>query len=522
MTTTSEPAPPAYLLKDDAAARIPALSVRGLTKQFAEVLASDKLDMDFYRGEVHAILGENGAGKSTLVKMLYGFYKPDEGETFLNGEAISFHSPADARRRGIGMVFQNFTLIPALTVWENVALVTQLDGILLDKGQIIARIRELSQRYGLEVRPQAQVRDLSIGEQQRVEILKALASDPDILILDEPTSVLAPHEVASLLDIVRRLRDGGFAILLITHKLGEVFACADRVSTLRRGALTGTGMLADFDQRSLLTLMLGERAAEEKDPVSTAEAVDLGEGIALHGVTLKTEDGRLALRDVTIDVALGEMVGIAAVSGNGQAFLGEAFLGTGDVVEGTVHIGGKDVTKQSAARRLAAGFSVIPEDPIRHGSVAEMTIGENLSITGGPAAPRSLIMRPAEVLKRAAAAVERAPFPLPALKRQIGALSGGNIQRVVLARELSDDCSFLLAYHPTRGLDLTSTRAVRQKLIDFKTAGRAVLLVSEDLDELRALCDRIVVLHAGEVVGVFNRNAVDVMEIGRLMTGGDD
>ncbi len=500
--------------------RVAALSVRGLTKRFADVVASRDLDMDFYRGEVHAVLGENGAGKSTLVKMLYGFYQPTEGEVYLDGAAVAFDSPADARGRGIGMVFQNFTLIPALTVWENVALVNP-GAVILNARAVIAHIRELSQRYGLEVRPEAYVRDLSIGEQQRVEILKALSSDPSILILDEPTSVLAPHEVASLLDIVRRLRDDGFAIILITHKLGEVFACADRVSTLRRGELTGTGMMTDFDQRSLLALMLGERAADERDPVAGEAQATVGDGIELRHVTLRADDGRLTLRDVDIDVRLGEMVGIAAVSGNGQAYLGDAFLGTGDIVAGTVHIGGVEVTKQAPVERLAAGFAVIPEDPIRDGSVAEMNISENLSIAAGPAVPRGLLMRPSEVLHRALEAVRYAPFPIPPLGRRLGALSGGNIQRVVLARELNDDCSYLLAYYPTRGLDLTSTRAVRQRLLDFTTSGRAVLLVSEDLDELRALCDRIVVLHDGEVVGSFRRADVDVMEIGRLMTGGD-
>ncbi len=234
MTTGAEVLPTVTAGTPDT--RVPALSVRALTKRFADVLASDSLDMDFYRGEVHAVLGENGAGKSTLVKMLYGFYEPDEGEMFLDGERVSFDSPADARKRGIGMVFQNFTLIPAFTVWENVALVNQSSPI-IDRRAVVARINELSQRYGLEVRPDAYVRDLSIGEQQRAEILKALSSDPAILILDEPTSVLAPHEVSSLLGIVRRLRDDGFAIILITHKLGEVFACADRViDAASRGA----------------------------------------------------------------------------------------------------------------------------------------------------------------------------------------------------------------------------------------------------------------------------------------------
>ena len=521
MTAVATPAvAPTESSTPDNATKRPVLSVRGLTKRFSDVLAADSLDLDFYRGEVHAVLGENGAGKSTLVKMLYGFYKPTEGQIILDGAPVDFHSPADARKRGIGMVFQSFTLIPALTVAENIALVSESSGIRLDFKAIGNRIRELSARYGLEVNPSAYVRDLSIGEQQRVEILKALACDPSILILDEPTSVLAPHEVASLLDIVRRLRDDGFSVILITHKLGEVFACANRVSVLRRGTLSGTGLMSDFNQHSLLTLMLGERAAEEEDPETTGSGTTTNEGFALRNVTFRAADGRLTLREIDIEVRQGEMVGIAAVSGNGQASLAEALLGTGEVVEGSVHIGGADVTRLSVSQRLATGLSIIPEDPIRDGSVADMQVRENLSISGGPGSLRGWILKPSEIVRRAVAAAARSPFPLPALTRRLGSLSGGNIQRVVLARELSEHCVYLVAYYPTRGLDLTSTRAVRQRLLDLKYQGRAVLLISEDLDELRALCDRIVVLHEGVVTGQFPRAEADLMEIGRLMTGG--
>ena len=498
----------------------PVLSVRGLTKRFADVVAANSLDLDFYKSEVHAILGENGAGKSTLVKMLYGFYRPDQGEMILSGEPVDFRSPADARRRGIGMVFQNFTLIPALTVLENIALVTESRGFRIDFAALARRIRELSAQYGLEVKPSAYVRDLSIGEQQRVEILKALACDPSILILDEPTSVLAPHEVESLLEIVHRLREDGFSVILITHKLGEVFACATRVSVLRRGTLAGTGLLKDYDQRSLLTLMLGERAADESDPETRGGAALEDEGFALRGVSFKAEDGRTTLHDVSIEIHLGEVVGIAAVSGNGQASLGDAFLGTGSVIKGSVHVGGRDVTRDDVESRLAAGLAIIPEDPIRDGSVPEMMVRENLNISSGPGSSKRWLLHPGEIIKRALAAAERSPFPLPTLTRRLGSLSGGNIQRVVLARELNEHCKFLLAYYPTRGLDLTSTRAVRQRLLDLKYAGKAVLLISEDLDELRALCDRIVVLHEGSIQGTFLRAEADVMEIGRLMTGG--
>ena len=519
MTTTMNTATtnaPEHLLNDSPK---PVLSVVGLTKKFTDVLASDDLTMDFYPGEVHAVLGENGAGKSTLMKMLYGFYKPDSGDIILRGEKVVFRSPADARRRGIGMVFQNFTLIPALTVLENVALLTQNAGVRIDKAGLTKRISQLSARYGLEVDPVAYVCDLSIGEQQRVEILKALACAPSILILDEPTSVLAPHEVSALLDIIRSLRDDGFAVLLISHKLVEVFDCANRVSVLRRGVLSGTGLLSDFDQKSLLTLMLGERVASESDPISIETIASVGAGLKLQGVSLKTVDGRIAMHDVNLTADLGELVGVAAVSGNGQAFIGDALLGTGNVTEGRVMLGDRDVSALGTAQRLTLGLGVVPEDPIRDGSVPEMQVRENLSISGGEGT-RSWLLRPMEIIRKALAVAERSPFQLPGLTRQLGTLSGGNVQRVVLARELNDGCRYLLAYYPTRGLDLASTRSVRQRLLDLKAAGAAVLLVSEDLDELRALCDRIVVFYQGSVVGSFSREEVDVMEIGRLMTGG--
>jgi len=500
------------------------LSVRDLTKRFSEVVAVRDLSIDFYAGEVHAILGENGAGKSTFVKMLYGFYRPTAGEILVRGQRAMFHSPADARRQGIGMVFQNFTLVPAMTVWENVALVNPASFI-LDAAAFIARINELSARYGLDVHAQSRVRDLSIGEQQRVEILKALAATPSILILDEPTSVLTPHEAERLLQIVRRLRDDGFAVILITHKLREVFACADRVTTLRRGEITGTEPIADLDQRALLTLMIGERGADEEDTAGgAAPPAPAGSpgALALRGVALRGADGRAVLRGVDLDVSSGEILGIAAVAGNGQAHLGDAFLGTGDATAGTVHIGGRDATALSPAERLALGLAIIPEDPLRDGAVPEMSIEENLSVTGSPRGARSFFMHPGEVTRRALEAIREAPFPVPPLKRAIGTLSGGNVQRVVLVRELNSGCKYLIAYYPTRGLDLAATRAVRERLVRFTASGGTVLLVSEDLDELRALCDRIAVLHSGEIVGCFPRADADPMEIGRLMTGGTD
>jgi simple sugar transport system ATP-binding protein len=498
----------------------PAIAVDRLTKSFGDVLAADNLSLEFHRGEIHAVLGENGAGKSTLVKMLYGYYRPDAGVITLDGDRVTFHSPADARKCGIGMVFQNFTLIPAMTVLENIALLTQTSGISIDRAGLTARIRELSARYGLDVDPSKYVRDLSIGEQQRAEILKMLASNASILILDEPTSVLTPHEVDALLDVLRKLRADGYALIIITHKLREVFACADRVSVLRRGTVVGSGAIDGFDQSTLLTLMVGDRAVGPVEREATVASFESTAGICIREATLQAEDGHLQLQDIDLDVACGEIVGIAAVSGNGQAGFGEVMLGTGRLIKGRVSLGGVDVTRHPPAQRLEAGFALVPEDPVRDGAVPDMTVRENLMITRAAYEGRGrFIIKPSIIARTAAALASVSPFTVPAPKRIMGSLSGGNIQRVVLARELTDHARYLLAYYPARGLDAASTRSVHEQLLAIRARGGAVLLVSEDLDELIALCDRIAVVYHGRIAGEFTREEANVLELGRLMTG---
>ncbi len=525
------------------ASAVPMLAARGLRKRFSEVVAADDIDLDAYRGEILAILGENGAGKSTLMKMLYGYYHPDAGHLEVDGSAVRFSSPADARAAGVGMVFQNFTLIPALSVVENVALVQRgggrsslpraqevpaVDslslaprsrGLRLDRKGLARAITELSDRYGLEVRPNAIVRDLSAGERQRAEILKVLASGARILILDEPTSVLAPHEVDSLLDILRHLRDDGYTILLITHKMREVFACADQVTVLRRGKVIGGGPIAEFTQESLLKMMLGDRE-NQTAPVISPPAAAQGPGIRIEGITTSGHDGRNALRNVSIDVPAGQIVGVAAVAGNGQAGLADVLLGISRLHAGSVTFGATDMTKASPAKRLAAGLCVISEDPVAHAAVGPMSVGENFMLTQGPLDGNGSILRPRRLLAATRAIVDRSPFPMPALKRPLETLSGGNVQRVVIVRELQSHCRFLLAYYPSRGLDVASSRAVQQMLVDLRARGAAILLVSEDFDELQALSDEVVVLYHGEIAGRFGRGSIEPMTVGHLMTGG--
>ena len=515
MTTLLADARPAASLATPPAA----LAARFLNKRFGDVAAAQDISLDARNGEIHAILGENGAGKSTLMKMLYGYYHPDGGHLEMDGRLVRFHSPADARTAGIGMVFQNFTLIPALTVVENIALVQPGRGPLLDRRGLARRITELSLRYGLEVHPNALVRDLSVGERQRAEILKVLASGARIVILDEPTSVLAPHEVDSLLAILRHLRDDGYAILLITHKMREVFSCADRVTVLRRGKVVGGGAIAEFSQDSLLKLMLGERQ-NQTAAVVVPPAPPQTPGMRLDGVTTAGADGRTSLHEVSLTVRGGQIVGVAAVAGNGQAALADVLLGLASLRSGSVTFGTRDKTKKPPSHRLDAGLCVISEDPVLHSAVGPMTVGENFMLTRAPLEGKGNLLRPRRLLAATRDLAGRSPFPMPALNRALETLSGGNVQRVVIVRELQSHCQYLLAYYPSRGLDVASSRAVQQMLVDLRGQGAAILLVSEDFEELEALSDQLAVLHHGRVVGTFERGEFDPMQVGHLMTGG--
>src|SRR2546428_2762013 len=479
----------------------PLVALRGIAKSFPGVLANDRVDFDVDPGEVHALLGENGAGKTTLVKVLYGFHQADAGTIQFGGRLIQIRSPHDARRLGIGMVFQQFTLIPALTVVENVALFLPHLPAVLNHGVIAKRIEEESARYGLAVDPWAPVWRLSIGEQQKVEILKLLLARSRVLIFDEPTRVLVPHEIDGLFRVLANLREHEYAIVFITHKMPEVLVCADRITVLRRGVVAGTLMRGEATEQGLVGLMFGaalpeydlrrrEPIAESGRPLLELQAVDTGgDGVRLQGIT--------------VTIAPGEIVGVAGVSGNGQQELGDVILGLTPCIRGRKIIAGQDATRWPVDRIRRSGVAFIPEDPLRMLIVPRLSVLENMALAdtrkyarhAGLTVDWSAARGDLEQSTRRLAQ-EMLPLAVPA-----GALSGGNVQRLSLIRELSTDPRLIIALYPTRGLDMRSATAARDLLLAKRDRGAGVLLISEDLGELFLLSDRLFVLYRGRIVG---------------------
>ena len=496
------------------------LEARGITKRFPGVLANDQVDLALRRGEVHCVLGENGAGKTTLMNVIFGLYQPDAGELCINGEPVRLHSSADAIARGIGMVHQHFQLVPVFSVAENVMLGEELrKGPVLDLDSARARIAELSETYGLHVDPDATVQDLSVGQQQRVELLKALYREADILILDEPTAVLTPGEVDEFFTVVRSLIDQGRSIIFITHKLREVLAVADRITVLRNGRVVGSADPSEATQASLASLMVGREIllSIEKEPADPGDVK-----LQVRDLAVTDDRGVLAVPGLSFDVRAGEIFGLAGVEGNGQRELVEAIAGMRTPDAGTIVLDGVDVTGYNPRQVDELGVGHVPEDRTKHGLVGSFTIADNLVLNTYGRRPfvRRRIRQLKAIDDQARDLVTRYDVRTPGIHAPVSNLSGGNQQKVIIARELSGEPCLLIVAQPTRGLDVGSIEFIHRRIVEMRDAGSAVLLVSAELDEIFTLSDRIGVLFRGALVGELDRADATRDQIGLLMATG--
>jgi ABC-type uncharacterized transport system ATPase subunit len=497
------------------------LDLTGITKQFPGVLANDKVDLELLHGEVHALLGENGAGKSTLMNILYGLYHQDSGEIRLRGEKVSFGSAKDAIESGIGMVHQHFMLIPVMTVAENIVLAEEptYAGVMLDFGEAEKRVTELSERFGLAVDPHSRIEDITVAQQQRVEILKALYRGAEILVLDEPTAVLTPQEARELFQIIAALKAQGKSLIFISHKLHEVLEVADRITVLRRGKRVDTVPREGATEESLARMMVGREVLlqVEKPPAKPGDTLLEVEDLHVF------DDRQLEkVRGVSFGVRAGEIVGIAGVDGNGQTELIDAMTGLRRPASGTITVAGKAYGPHSSPRdMLDAGVGHIPQDRQRRGLVLDFTIAENIALHDYSSAPASKVgwLYPNRLLQRAARLIQDFDIRGGSPRTLAGALSGGNQQKVIVAREVARDPTVLIAAQPTRGLDVGAIEYVHRRLVTERDEGRAILLVSLELDEILSLSDRILVMFEGEIVGEYPPD-VSEEELGIAMTGG--
>ncbi len=498
----------------------PVLELRGITKEVPGVVANDHVDFDLQRGEVHALLGENGAGKSTLMSILYGLYTADSGEILMNGKPVEINSPKHAIELGIGMVHQHFMLIPVMTVTENIVLAQEPRhaGVLLDYDAAAERVRELSASFGLAVDPNARIAKITVGQQQRVEILKALYRGAEILILDEPTAVLTPQEARELFEIIDGLKAQGKSIVFISHKLNEVLEVADRITVLRRGKRVETIPREGATEAGLARSMVGREVLlrVDKKPSQPGEPL-----LKVADLSVRDDRGLEAVRGVTFEVSAGEIVGIAGVDGNGQSELIDALTGLRKPAGGQMSVGGHDLTHASARQALDAGMGHIPEDRHRRGLILDFNLAENLALHDYGHEPFSRFgwLNPRRWIRWAAGLLKEFDVRGGGPATRAASLSGGNQQKVVVAREVSRDPSVLIAAQPTRGLDVGAIEFVHRRLVEQRDAGKAVLLVSLELEEILSLSDRILVLYEGRIAAEFPPD-VSEEEVGIAMTGG--
>lgn len=489
-----------------------------IVKRFPGVLANDDVCFDVTAGEVHALLGENGAGKSTLMRQLYGMYQPDGGQILIDGKPCLFNSPADAIRAGIGMIHQHFMLVPTLTVAENVALgLKSSREPVLDLDKVSKKIVELSQIYGLKVEPGAYVWQLSVGEQQRVEIIKALYRGASLIILDEPTAVLTPQEVNDLFATLKRMVGEGHGLIFISHKLHEVSAISDRITVLRDGRIIGTRPTREVTRAELVNMMVGR----EVKPLAAQARQPGAERLKIAGLHAMGDRGREALCGIDLEIHAGEIVGLAGVSGNGQRELAECLAGVRKTTAGTVLLDGQDTTHTPLKERVDAGLAYIPEERMRDGAIRDFSVQENVFLHdhASPRFTHGIFLDFTRMAAFARELVTNFNVKTPGLDTPIKNLSGGNIQKLIMARELSRQPKVIIAAQPTRGVDIGATEYIHQRLLQQREAGTAIFLISEDLDEIRVLSDRIAVIYEGRIIGIVQRDQATVEQIGMMMAG---
>jgi general nucleoside transport system ATP-binding protein len=496
------------------------LELRDITKSFPGVLANDHINLTLEQGEIHALLGENGAGKTTLMNILYGLYQPDEGEILVRGEKADIHTPNDAIARGIGMVHQHFMLVPVMTVTENVMLGVEptRNGIFLDKAKVAKRIREISEQYGLEVDPDSVIKDIPVGIQQRVEIIKVLYREADILILDEPTAVLTPQEVDGLFKILNTLIEKGKSIIFITHKLKEVMAVADRITVLRAGRTVGTVSPKAVDPQKLASMMVGRNVnlVVRKKPAQPGEVV-----LQTKNLFVRDERKNMTVNGVSFDICKGEVLGIAGVQGNGQTELVYALTGLHAIEAGEISFLGKTFHKITPRHVLESGVAHIPEDRQRHGLVLSFPIYDNLVLCNYylPPFAKGVSLQHKTIIQNGDDLVKQYDIRTPSVYVNASTLSGGNQQKVIVAREFSRPIQMLIASQPTRGLDVGSIEYIHNRIIAKRDEGTAVLLVSSELDEIMALSDRIAVMYRGRIVEIVQAAETTKDYLGLLMAG---
>ncbi len=495
------------------------LQAKGVTKRFPGVLANDKVDFDLKKGEIHVLLGENGAGKTTLVNILYGLYHQDEGEMLVNGKAVKVEDPNDSIALGIGMVHQHFMLVPVFTVAENVMLgdETTTRGM-LDRKTVSAKVKNLSHQYGLDVDPEALVGQLPVGIQQRVEIVKTLYRDAQILILDEPTAVLTPQEAEELFVIMRGLTERGVSIIFITHKLKEVLAAADRITVMRSGRVVGTVTPDEVDQAKLASMMVGREVILK---VNKGESKPKEKVLRVENLHVQDDRGLETVHEVSFEVREGEILGIAGVQGNGQTQLAEALTGLRATKSGLVTLDGKDITGKTPRPIIETGLAHIPEDRQRHGLVLGYSVADNMVLCNYylPPFARGMVLQQEEVDANARKLIEEYDVRTPSPFVPTAKLSGGNQQKVIVARELSRDIKLLIASQPTRGLDVGSIEYIHKEIVAMRDRGLGVLLISAELDEIMALSDRIAVMFRGQIVTTVDANETTREQLGLWMAG---